>query len=600
MAIGNWTKAVAGWLATTGGILPPSLPQRMTNGNSLLGTLQAPKLPHYLDGPMVSGLPWGLATTKNTDPYTQPPITGVIRSYTFNISRGMIAPDGYLKSGMIINDQFPGPTIEANWGDTIQVTVKNNIEGPEEGTTIHWHGILQKTTPWMDGTPGGQQCPIAPGKSFTYQFQADLYGTTWYHSHYSSQYADGIFGPLIIHGPWDNTMGYDIDLGPVMLFDWYHNDYFSIVKQLVQSYPQGQFPTLPKSDNTLINGKMYFNCSAAANGTSCTNDAGLSKFQFTSGKVHRLRLINSGSEAILKFSIDDHILQVIANDFVPINPYNTTVITLAVGQRTDILVYGSGDPSAAYWMRANLSSACSTPAPTNKGALAVVYYEDADTNYKPNTSSYNIDLSNCDNDPLNETVPSYPLTPPEPDTTTTMVMTYEQNSTGSWNWLMDGITFRADYNSPVLLLANQGNYSYPPEWNTINYGTNSSIRFIIQNNSPISHPMHLHGHNVYVLNEGPGTWDGTIINPSNPQRRDVQDVLANGYLVIQMDADNPGLWSLHCHIAGHLSGGMAFNVLERPEDIRKNYQIPYVMAQTCRDWSAYTGNHIPDQIDSGI
>lgn len=88
--------------------------------------------------------------------------------------------------------------IEANWGDTIQVTVQNNIEN--EGTSLHWHGILQKKTPWYDGVPSVQQCPIAPGKTFTYTFNAETYGTTWYHSHYSAQYADGLLGPLIIYG----------------------------------------------------------------------------------------------------------------------------------------------------------------------------------------------------------------------------------------------------------------------------------------------------------------------------------------------------------------------------------------------------------------
>jgi FtsP/CotA-like multicopper oxidase with cupredoxin domain len=44
---------------------------------------------------------------------------------------------------LVINGQFPAPTIEANWGDTIQVTVQNNLQ---EGTTLHWHGLLQMNT----------------------------------------------------------------------------------------------------------------------------------------------------------------------------------------------------------------------------------------------------------------------------------------------------------------------------------------------------------------------------------------------------------------------------------------------------------------------
>ena len=136
----------------------------------------------------------------NSNPYEDSPTTGVIRHYHFVIARGNLAPDGVNKSCMLINGQFPGPMIEANWGDTIQVTVENKITGPEEGTSLHWHGLLQKETPWYDGVPSVQQCPIAPGKSFTYSFKADTYGTSWYHSHYSAQYADGLAGPMIIHG----------------------------------------------------------------------------------------------------------------------------------------------------------------------------------------------------------------------------------------------------------------------------------------------------------------------------------------------------------------------------------------------------------------
>ncbi len=60
------------------------------------------------------------------------------------------------------------------------------------------------------------------------------------------------------------------------------------------------------------------------------------------------------------------------------------------------------------------------------------------------------------------------------------------------------------------------------------------------------HPMHLHGHSFYVLHEGPGAWDNTtIVNASNPQRRDVQQVRANGHVVLQFDANNPGTLSSH-------------------------------------------------------
>jgi len=146
--------------------------------------------PHFLiNNPLPAGFPWGLLTAFGNNPYTDAPNTGVVRKYTFTVKRGTIAPDGYEKSVILINGQFPGPAIEANWGDTFQITVNNQITGPEEGTAFHWHGVLHKDSPWMDGVPSVHQCPIAPGGSFTYKFKADLYGSSWYHSHYSGQYA---------------------------------------------------------------------------------------------------------------------------------------------------------------------------------------------------------------------------------------------------------------------------------------------------------------------------------------------------------------------------------------------------------------------------
>lgn len=75
---------------------------------------------------------------------------------------------------------------------------------------------------------------------------------------------------------------------------------------------------------------MDYDCSLVPKGTSCTPNAGISKFKFTTGKTHRLRLINAGADAVLKFAIDNHTMTVMANDFVPVKPYTTDVVTLGV------------------------------------------------------------------------------------------------------------------------------------------------------------------------------------------------------------------------------------------------------------------------------
>ncbi|GAM86790.1 hypothetical protein ANO11243_048100 [Dothideomycetidae sp. 11243] len=557
----------------------PHLPQSVTNGNSTWGTSNAPLLNPFCPGPLQNGWPWGTRTANNTNYYdeSQIPNTGVTRTYQFAIASATIAPDGVQIPGLVVNGQFPGPLIEANWGDWISVTVTNEL--PDDGTSLHWHGFLQKGTPYYDGTPSVQQCPIAPSGTFTYTFRADLYGTSWYHSHYSAQYSSGLLGPIVVHGP--TNVQYDIDLGPVMLNDWYHADWHTLVEQTMTKASSHIPP--PISNNNLINGKMNYPCLDAPSNLRCTPNAGLSKFKFTAGKKHRLRLINSGAEAVQKFSIDGHKMTVMANDFVQIDPYVTDLITLGVGQRTDIVVEADGNPNSTYWMRANISLPCSLNDGISPDAVAVVYYDNATQNAVP-TSVSTVDPSKyayCGNDPLSITVPYMPLTPdPKPPVTQELNIVFTVNATGYNVWEVNGESFRGDYNDPTLLEAKLGNFDFPPERN-------------------------VHGHNFFVLAEGHGLWDGHITNPANPQRRDVQllqpavSATQPSYIVLQIKADNPSVWPFHCHIAWHVSGGLYVNILERPRDIYES-NIPMVMAQTCRDWARWSHTHVVDQIDSGL
>lgn len=539
------------------------LSQDKTNGKSLLGTFQAPKYYRYNEdtpgqdnssSTPAGGFPWGGRTAAGTNPYTSAPNTGVVRSYNFVISRGYLAPDGVQTEMLLINGQFPGPTIEANWGDTVQVTVTNSIVGPQEGTALHWHGLLQQGTPYEDGIPGITQCPIAPGQTFTYSFSADLYGSSWYHSHYSAQYAGGVVGAMVIHGP-QNTL-YDEDLGPILLSDYFHTDYNTLVEDVMST----DFAKItPFSDNNLINGKGFYDCSSMADNSTCTPNAGLSKFQFNSGESYRLRLMNTGAEGTQAFSIDNHTMTVIAYDFVPIVPYTTNVVTLGIGQRADVVVKAIGGPSSAFWMRSTMVSRCSHTHQPN--GLAIIYYQNANSTSEPTSTAWPLDGTQCANDPLTQTIPFTPITPPQSQTTVNIDLNFEINQTGHFLFTMDGSTFRTDYNAPILPLAITGNDSFPEEWNVYDFGSNKSYTVVIQNETPLVHPMHIHGHNMYVLDQGFGRWDGSVIRPSNPMRRDVVQLMPGGYMAFQVDATNPGVWPFHCHIAWHVSGGLYVNLL---------------------------------------
>lgn len=49
----------------------------------------------------------------------------------------------------------------------VAILVYNRLK--MEGVTIHWHGLLHKGTPWMDGASMISQCPIMPGQVFEYR-----------------------------------------------------------------------------------------------------------------------------------------------------------------------------------------------------------------------------------------------------------------------------------------------------------------------------------------------------------------------------------------------------------------------------------------------
>ncbi|KAF2233451.1 multicopper oxidase [Viridothelium virens] len=570
----------------------------LATGLFSLETLDSPSLAKFLtrDGtPLPSGTPWD-----SSDPAGSAPRTGVIRSYDWVISRGYGDPDGFNRSLILINGRYPGPLVEANWGDTIQVTVHNQIYHPGEGLSIHWHGQPQTKSPWMDGVPSVSQCPIASGSSFTYTFTAEVYGTSWYHSHVSAQYIDGLYGPMIIYGP--SHVSYDIDVGPILLTDYTHVPYYEFISDTYDR-PAIFLPI----ENNLINGRNPFQCNQ--NLETCNTTAAYSRFRFYKGKKHRLRVMNTGGTANQKFTIDDHRLTVIANDYVPIIPYTTDVVTLGVGQRTDVIVIADMDSDSSVWMRADIDTGelCGNTTTILSHARAAIYYEDANMDKLPSSSAKAWDSNNCANDPLEQTVPFYPQTPPlTPETTQVYDLRYEANETGSIIFFVNETSFRADYNNPILLLAYLDNTSYPydPEWNVNNFGVNKSIRAIFRNYFPGPHPLHLHGHNFWVLAEGVGDWDGSIVNPENPQRRDTH-ILGPGteqipsFVVFEWLNDNPGVWPFHCHIVIHVSLGLYINSMEHP-DLIKQQQIPAIMAQTCRDWAKWSGQNVVDQIDSGL
>ncbi|KAF5687483.1 laccase 2 [Fusarium circinatum] len=116
-------------------------------------------------------------------------------------------------------------------------------------------------------------------------------------------------------------------------------------------------------------------------------------------------------------------------------------------------------------------------------------------------------------------------------------------------------------------------------------GTNKTFK-------SLAHPLHLHGHDFALLAQG--TNSSQINDPNNlvtlkfdnPPRRDVALIPAGGYLIVAFKADNPGSWLFHCHIAWHASSGLALQIMEREEDLRR-MMTPEKLKQAndgCEKW----------------
>ena len=68
-----------------------------------------------------------------------------------------IAPDGFQRVALGVNNSIPGPTIEANWVSTHNLA-DNHISDNR-------HGFRQNHTVQQDGVPSIIQCPDAVGTS---------------------------------------------------------------------------------------------------------------------------------------------------------------------------------------------------------------------------------------------------------------------------------------------------------------------------------------------------------------------------------------------------------------------------------------------------
>ncbi|KIL66529.1 multicopper oxidase [Amanita muscaria Koide BX008] len=453
-----------------------------------------------------------------------------------HIVNKVVAPDGFSRSTVIAGAtpdtaSTPGPLVVGKKGDQFRINVINSLQDRSMLTTtsIHWHGIFQRGSSWADGPVGVTQCPITPGNSFLYEFNVpDQAGTFWYHSHHSTQYCDGLRGPLVVYDDDDPHKSlYDVDdeSTVITLSEWYHPP----------SLSQG---INPNYDSILVNGLGRYIAGPASP---------LAVVNVRHRTRYRVRLVSLSCDPDFFFSIDNHTMTIIEVDGVLTQPLTVDSIDIYAGQRYSFIL-NANQAVGNYWIRA-------VPGPgpsgfTNGINSAILRYAGA-----PNADPETPEIPSVR--PLIETdlVPLQhrpaPGAPYLGGADINIVLNITSNDTTS-QYYINGASFTPP-TVPVLLQilsgARRAQELLPPG-SVYVLPRNKVVEVSIPGGSDDSpHPFHLHGQNFAVIRSA----NSSALDFAHPVRRDVVDTGVQGdNVTFRFTTDNPGPWFLHCHIDWHL------------------------------------------------
>ncbi|KAF8586682.1 multicopper oxidase [Ramaria rubella] len=499
-----------------------------------------------------------------------------VRHYTLNVADGLVAPDGFERSAVTVNGITPGPILIATKGDTMIVNVTNCLRDPfmRRSTTIHWHGIYQRGWAQDDGPAGVTQCPIAPENFYAYHLElGEQAGTYWYHSHLSTQYIDGLRGPLIIYDPEDpHRHLYDIDdpTTIITMTDWYQQ----YTEQLAADWI-ANITAEPVPDSNLMNGVGRYSGGPPVKRAVIT---------VQQGKRYRFRLINMSAMVPFRFAVEDHPFTVIEVDGVNHQPITATSLSISAGQRYSV-VLTANQRVANYWIAYPSKFLGDTTTATNPDyngteAYAVLSYQGA-PNGEPVTPQLVVQRAGMEGG--SGALQEYQLkplvnpTPPggdRPDVVVKLNFTTTRpggsTTPGVGNkWLVNG----AQYITPKIptllqILSGHTNMSdFGRNEDTYVLPVNKSIE--VQLIGDADHPFHLHGHVFSVIQSATGPKN--LIDPPIRDTVDTNDDLQNP-VTIRFRTDNPGPWFLHSHKDWHLEAGLAVVFAEDPEDQRRGPQ----------------------------
>lgn len=491
-------------------------------------------------------------------------------THVFNWTTGYGERDldgtGNMRRIITCNGEFPWPDVQVQKGDTVQVYLTNGFD--DKNTSLHFHGLFQPGTNQMDGPEMVTQCPIGPGQTFLYNFTVtEQHGSYWYHSHTSGQYMDGMRGLFIIHDPdypYKQGKDYDQEVA-ITLNEWYHKTSYELLPSFLNKFnPTGAEP-IPQ--NFLMN-----------NTRNVT-------WEVQPDTTYLVRLINIGGFVSYYFYIEDHELEVIEVDGVPVEKNSTNMIYISVAQRYTFLLRTKSDTSKNYAIMqlCDVGMLDLQPADLMVNATNTLSY-----------SSSNEEVSEVTIDDYDDHLDDFYLTPvnktelyDEPDLTITLEVVMDNLKNGINYAFFNNLTYTAPKVPTLMTVLAAGDLATNAEIygsNTHAYvlGKNDIVEIIINNNDTGRHPFHLHGHVFQLIDRDTysGTEDATDIVPYNaddhpefphyPMMRDTVHVNGHSNMVLRFKADNPGVWFFHCHVDWHLEQGLGLILIESPADIQNN------------------------------
>jgi FtsP/CotA-like multicopper oxidase with cupredoxin domain len=229
-----------------------------------------------------------------------------------------------------------------------------------------------------------------------------------------------------------------------------------------------------------------------------------------------LRMINSSAMSAFHLDLGQLDGELIAVDGFEIEPVTGKRFPIAVAQRLDIRLTVPRQ-AAAYAVRAILEgNTAQTGIVLRAGNAPVGRIPDVAAMASP---ALTLDIES-------RLRAAAPLEPRKADRRHTLNLT---GSMAGYSWSINGVVWTRE--TPPLPVA-QG----------------ERVELLFVNQTPMPHPMHLHGHEFQVTAINDRRFSGAV--------RDTVLVPPGHRVLVAFDANNPGLWALHCHLLYHLEAGM--------------------------------------------